>query len=78
MQLKNGERARLGRSGPHPRGPLRGGVSQNLLVPARALGFGARARRTTAGAAVLPIRFNRIVPVKRSAGCEVPVQRVGA
>src|SRR5262245_19437991 len=49
-----GERARLGRSGPRPRGPHRAWAKGNHSVRVDTLGFGARAHRTTAEAAVLP------------------------
>jgi len=49
-----GERARLGRRGTRPRAPLGGMEFTHRLMFPDAPAFGARARRTTAGAAVLP------------------------
>ena len=49
-----GGRARPGRRGTRPRVPLGGGAFTRRLVFPGAQAFGARARRTTAGAAVLP------------------------
>ncbi len=48
------ERARLGRIGPRPRGPMCGREPTDYFVPPRVPGFGAKARRTAAGAAALP------------------------
>jgi hypothetical protein len=50
-----GERARLGRSEPRPRGSLGGAKCSQRLGWSDASEFGARARRTAAGAAALPI-----------------------
>ena len=50
----SGERARLGGRGTRPRVPLGGTEFTRRLVFPGAQVFGARARRTTAGAAVLP------------------------
>ena len=60
-----GERARLGRNGTRHRVPFPRATSANYLVRSRALVFGARARRTTAGAAVLPTRFYCMDSAKR-------------
>jgi len=57
-----GERAHLGRSGPRPRGPLDTREPAHCLVPSFV--FGARARRTAAEAAALPIQFDCIVPAE--------------
>src|SRR5438128_7670728 len=57
-----GKRARLGRSGPRPRGPLSMGQLVHWLVCSFAPVFGARARRTAAEAAAVPIISNRTVP----------------
>ena len=59
-----GERARLGRSGPGPRGPLGTRESVHCLVRSFAPVFGPRARRTAVEAAALPIRFDSIVTAK--------------
>src|SRR5262245_9652197 len=59
-----GERARLGRSGPRLRGPHRACGRPNHSVKVQRLGFGARAHRTTAEAAVLPRLLDCIVTAK--------------
>ena len=50
-----GDHARLGRLGPRPRGPKRAPDTVHRLVAVVALAFGARARRITAEAAVVPM-----------------------
>ena len=51
---QNGDRTRLGRSDPRPRGPPHACDDTHCLVRPWAFVFGARARQTTAEAAVIP------------------------
>src|SRR5580765_5638634 len=73
-----GERARLGRGGPRPRGPLGTRKPVHCLGRSFAPAFGARAHRTAAEAAALPIHFNCFVTakVKRLPTCRVAVGRL--
>src|SRR5688572_28042235 len=59
-----GERARLGRRGPRPRGPLGARKPVHCLVHSFAPVFGARARRTAAEAAAVPSHSNCIGTAK--------------
>src|SRR5439155_4076361 len=62
--VEDGERARLGRSGLRPRGPHGTRKSGHCWVRSFVPVFGARARRTAAEAAALPIHFDCIVPTE--------------
>jgi hypothetical protein len=63
-----GERARLGRRGPRPRGPLDTRKPVRCLVRLFAQVFDARARRTAAEAAALPIHSDCLVTAKHALG----------